>query len=189
MTGKQYYSLREGDLLRVTKQFSVEGFTYPKDSILEVVMQEPKSGSIFYYVKDTKGHAACLGAYWLLNYTELTPKQPLGYKYKKAIFEPYLNTNGKPTNIKNTTTDDGVNHPSHYNQGSIECIDALISAHGRQAVIDFCICNAHKYVWRCNDKGNPVQDLNKAQWYINKAIELLNQQHSPNKEPPIKENL
>ena len=34
-----------------------------------------------------------------------------------------------------------VEHPEHYNQGGIECIDALIAAFGKEAVSHFCICN------------------------------------------------
>lgn len=66
---------------------------------------------------------------------------------------------------------DNVNHPGHYNQGSIECIEAMIQTQGIQATIDFCICNAFKYIWRYPAK-NGFEDIKKAQWYINKAIEL-----------------
>lgn len=75
---------------------------------------------------------------------------------------------------------DMVNHPYHYNQGKIECIDAMVSAYGTVMVTDFCLCNAFKYLWRCNDKHSPVshssfsEDLGKAKWYIDKALELVN---------------
>lgn len=64
-----------------------------------------------------------------------------------------------------------VEHPSHYNQGKVECIDAMESAFGKASVIDFCILNAFKYLWRCKDKENFRTDLEKAQWYIGKALE------------------
>ena len=64
-----------------------------------------------------------------------------------------------------------VNHPDHYNQGGIECIDAMLSAYGNEAVTNFCICNAFKYIWRFRAK-NGLEDLNKAKWYLNKAIEI-----------------
>lgn len=67
-----------------------------------------------------------------------------------------------------------VNHPNHYNQGSIECIDALLSAYGPSAVSDFCLCNAFKYLWRCRNKNAFSDDLGKAKWYIDKALELTN---------------
>lgn len=66
---------------------------------------------------------------------------------------------------------DNINHPSHYTQGNIECIDAMASAFGKEAVKHFCICNAFKYVWRSEHK-NGVEDLDKAIWYINKYKEL-----------------
>lgn len=65
-----------------------------------------------------------------------------------------------------------VNHPEHYNQGNIECIDAMLSAYGEFAVINFCTCNAFKYLWRFKDKHG-VEDIEKAQWYLNKLKELL----------------
>lgn len=70
---------------------------------------------------------------------------------------------------------DDVTKPEHYTIGAIECIDAMIAARGWDAVTDFCICNAFKYLWRAGKKANNVEikDLKKAQWYINKAVELI----------------
>lgn len=65
-----------------------------------------------------------------------------------------------------------VEHPQHYNQGNIECIDAMISAFGLETIY-FCKLNAFKYIWRAGNKGDAVEDLEKAAWYINKTIELL----------------
>lgn len=64
-----------------------------------------------------------------------------------------------------------VAHPSHYNQGGIECIDAMVAAYGKEAVEDFCLLNAFKYVWRNRDK-NGFEDIDKAIWYLNKIKEL-----------------
>lgn len=66
---------------------------------------------------------------------------------------------------------DPVNHPSHYTQGGIECIDAMVSAFGKEAVAHFCICNAFKYIFRYRLK-NGKEDIEKAQWYLNKFKEL-----------------
>ncbi len=63
---------------------------------------------------------------------------------------------------------ESVNSPNHYNQGDIECIDVLIQL---GIAKDFCRGNAIKYLWRCEDK-NGWEDLKKAQWYLNKLIEL-----------------
>lgn len=68
---------------------------------------------------------------------------------------------------------DEVKNPKHYTQGDIQCIDAMIAAYGKEAVMYFCQCNAFKYQWRFKDK-NGIQDIEKAQWYQNKYIELSN---------------
>lgn len=64
---------------------------------------------------------------------------------------------------------DPVNHPAHYTSGGIECIDAMQAAFGVEAVKDFCLCNAFKYLWR-HRKKNGVEDLKKARWYLNRLI-------------------
>lgn len=76
--------------------------------------------------------------------------------------------------------DNKVNHPSHYNRGEIECIDAMESAYGTEAVIWFCMCNAFKYMWRFNKK-NGREDILKCQWYQNKMIELQNKLNNKEK--------
>ena len=59
-----------------------------------------------------------------------------------------------------------VNHPQHYNNGGIECIDALAAAtEGLQGIEAFCTANAIKYLWRWKWK-NGAEDLEKAIWYI-----------------------
>lgn len=70
-----------------------------------------------------------------------------------------------------TTAPDNVNHPSHYETNGIECIDAMIAAQGADAVQDFCICNAFKYIWRHKYK-NGAEDIKKAVWYLTKWLEL-----------------
>lgn len=60
---------------------------------------------------------------------------------------------------------DTVNHPSHYTSdpSGVECIQ--VTQHK-----NFCIGNAMKYLWRCDDKGKPIEDMKKAIWYINQEI-------------------
>ena len=68
---------------------------------------------------------------------------------------------------------DLVNHPPHY-EGNIECIDAMQEVIGKTGVANFCVGNAFKYIWRCTKKHkSPIEDLKKAKWYIDKAIELI----------------
>lgn len=66
---------------------------------------------------------------------------------------------------------DPVNHPNHYTQGDIECIDAIKASMSIEAYNGFLKGNVIKYIWRYQNKGNLVEDLNKANWYLNKLIE------------------
>jgi hypothetical protein len=66
---------------------------------------------------------------------------------------------------------DNVNHPSHYNQGKVECIDAIESATVHKNGLDaVCTANIIKYIWRCESK-NGIEDLKKARWYLEKMIQ------------------
>ena len=63
---------------------------------------------------------------------------------------------------------DNVNHPSHYTQGAIECIDAIKEAtKGLFGIEAVCTANIIKYVWRWKFK-NGLEDLDKASWYLDK---------------------
>lgn len=62
---------------------------------------------------------------------------------------------------------DMVNHPPHYEGStSLECIECMELMLGTDGVVDFCLCNAFKYMWRYKNK-NGAEDLNKAEWYLN----------------------
>lgn len=66
---------------------------------------------------------------------------------------------------------DNVNHPDHYTQGDVECIDAIAAATINKSGLDaVCTANIIKYIWRCESK-NGLEDLKKARWYLNKMIE------------------
>jgi hypothetical protein len=72
--------------------------------------------------------------------------------------------------VKHTGAGDNVNHPSHYTQGSIECIDAIKEAtKGLFGIEAVCTANIIKYVWRWKFK-NGVEDLRKADWYLQRLI-------------------
>ena len=60
-----------------------------------------------------------------------------------------------------------VNHPKHYNTGSMETIVFLTELGLTQ---DFCLGNAIKYLSRYRYKGKPVEDLRKALWYVEYLI-------------------
>lgn len=71
-----------------------------------------------------------------------------------------------------------VEHPKHYNrEGAMECIDEMVLIFGKEAVKNFCICNAWKYRYRAADK-NGEEDLRKSDWYLNKYKELNGEETS-----------
>ncbi len=61
---------------------------------------------------------------------------------------------------------DAVNHPKHYvsHPSGIECI--RVTEH-----MSFNLGNVVKYLWRADEKGAPLQDLEKARWYLDREIE------------------
>lgn len=74
---------------------------------------------------------------------------------------------------------DPVNHPSHYTQGNIECIDAMELIFGTEFTMHYCLLNVYKYLWRRKDKGNEEQDIQKALWYFDKHKQLINNNMFP----------
>jgi hypothetical protein len=69
-----------------------------------------------------------------------------------------------------TEKEDVVNHPSHYTQGKIECIDYIIDKK-----LSYCLGNAVKYITRCELKNGGqkrIEDLEKAVFYVKKQIEI-----------------
>ena len=67
---------------------------------------------------------------------------------------------------------DVVNHPSHYTQGKIECIDFITDKK-----MNFCRGNAVKYIVRAGlkDKSKEVEDLEKAIFYLRREIKDLHE--------------
>lgn len=80
--------------------------------------------------------------------------------------EYYLNLSEPELIIKN----DAVNHPSHYTQGGIECIEAIKASMATNGFQDYCKGNVLKYIWRWRDKAG-VEDLKKASVYLNWIIQ------------------
>lgn len=65
-----------------------------------------------------------------------------------------------------------VNHPAHYQSCSLECIDNMIIAFGAEYVSIWCCITSYKYLYRYTGK-NGLEDLKKAEWYLNKCWELF----------------
>lgn len=70
-----------------------------------------------------------------------------------------------------------VNHPDHYNTDSYECIDVMEEVFGTEAVKNFCKLNAFKYLWRA-DKKDEMDDIRKAQWYLEHMRSLDTEEES-----------
>lgn len=66
---------------------------------------------------------------------------------------------------------DTVNHPSHYTDGTIECIEAIEAQLTPEEYKGYLKGNVAKYVWREKHKGG-IESLKKAQWYLNRLIAL-----------------
>lgn len=75
--------------------------------------------------------------------------------------------------------ENNVNHPSHYNQGVVECIDALKAATINKPPFEaVCVSNVIKYLWRYEEK-NGIEDVEKAGWYLNRLHqELLDKENT-----------
>lgn len=66
---------------------------------------------------------------------------------------------------------DPVHRPSHYTSGSIECIDAIDAAVAHLSGSDaFLTAQCIKYLWRWKLKENPIRDLEKCRWYLDRLI-------------------
>lgn len=87
--------------------------------------------------------------------------------------------------LKRTTvhkTGDEVDHPTHYNvhPSGVECIDVVEH-------MTFNVGNAIKYLWRAGYKGNLIEDVEKARWYIDREVVRLKKQdekHKASLQPP-----
>ena len=67
---------------------------------------------------------------------------------------------------------DVVNSPAHYNQGGIECIEAIEAMLNPEEFIGYCRGNSMKYRWRFRAK-NGVEDLRKAEWYEKRMLSTI----------------
>lgn len=100
-----------------------------------------------------------------------TPKaKSLTGKFKRvALFssnESVLDTINPECVKPEEPKSDPVNHPEHYKVGGVETIDFI-----EAKALSYHLGNAVKYITRADHKGNRLQDLQKAKWYIDRAIE------------------
>lgn len=148
-----------------------------KEKVAEMEPEKVKEGFI-------GGVDGCPGAYsYLNNGAGITEPCDCGgnctfcWNREFVPKEEYMETKKEAYNpTEATKTPSAVDHPSHYNHGGIECIDAIKAATvGLSGFEGFCAGNALKYLWRWKHK-NGVEDLKKCQWYLDRLIEEQEEQ-------------
>ena len=89
-----------------------------------------------------------------------------------AGFKPdeYVVRNGVKTWTKESCP---VERPDHYNTGAIEAIEAISASMDSEQYFGYLKGNVMKYLWRYDYKEKPVEDLRKADWYLNRLIDAL----------------
>ena len=92
----------------------------------------------------------------------------LQYLDRLAIAEIALVNNTRETKEVEL---DNVNHPTHYNKGTMECLDVIKACLSDSEFKGFLKGNVMKYMYRKGDKGDALEDLNKACWYAKKLME------------------
>lgn len=81
--------------------------------------------------------------------------------------------------LPNTMEEDfnPVTKPLHYNTGRLECIDYIKQVLGTEGFIAYCHGNMIKYQHRHRYKNNPVEDMDKADWYMQKMRKAMKEIH------------
>ena len=106
------------------------------------------------------------------SYNMLLEESPDDCQIKEWNVEKLVQPDGTQHITKITgRVDDDINHPAHYTAGDIECVDAMKAAFGSDELKVYCKIAAFKYLWRADHKGG-LQDIQKANWYLNKYLEL-----------------
>ena len=115
---------------------------------------------------------------WTMSINEATPQDwDRLRKQHPAIDESLMKVYVEMTEeeldayIVDDEEEDVVNNPSHYNTGNIECIEAIEESMTPEAYKGYLKGNCMKYLWRYDYKGKPVEDLEKAQWYLAKLLQ------------------
>ena len=72
---------------------------------------------------------------------------------------------------------DPVDRQAHYNMGGIECMDYIKQVLGLEGFIAYCHGNMIKYQHRYRYKNNPVEDMDKANWYMTRMREAMKEKH------------
>jgi len=108
----------------------------------------------------------------LMSINKATPEMwdMLRKKYG-AMAKQELKDDDRQEYLEYPSVDDPVESPMHYNAGSVECIEAIEASMSDTEFKGYLKGNAMKYLWRYDYKGKPVEDLKKAQWYLERLTE------------------
>ena len=93
----------------------------------------------------------------------------------REVYEKMIKKQAQEQSVHKQTMD-MVNSPPHYNKTGIECIDAII-AMTDEGFEYYLQGNIMKYLWRYRYK-NGIEDLKKAEWYLNKLIDVVDNDKS-----------
>ena len=77
---------------------------------------------------------------------------------------------------------DNVNNPRHYNKDGIECIDGIKASMSEKEFLGYLKGNTMKYLWRYDYKQKPLEDLQKAKWYLDKMINIIHNNEEKTKQ-------
>jgi succinate dehydrogenase/fumarate reductase flavoprotein subunit len=137
----------------------------PKIKTAEV-MEKLRTSKTYTYVLMSKARR--------LNKEQSAPKGKLLYRLtgtqamlaqKMGVpVEDYAKLHGEVVGVQ----PDPVNHPAHYTSGGIETIDFIEAKR-----LGYNLGNVVKYITRSDHKGNKLEDLRKAQWYLSREIATL----------------
>ena len=120
-------------------------------------------GEIFIHRKDKptgrwpKYCPECLPKYSKVPKKKEETVQAIAEKIVKAIEEPEVKVTPKKEDV--------INHPSHYTRGNIEVIDFI-----EDQQLPYHLGNVIKYIARAGHKGDKLEDLKKARWYLDRYI-------------------
>lgn len=96
-----------------------------------------------------------------------SPESRVPSSEKKLADPPPRKLHADSSNCATEGLPDKVNHPPHYNAGSLEAIAVI-----EDWKLDFHLGNVVKYIARADHKGARLEDLKKAAWYLQRAIHL-----------------
>ena len=92
-------------------------------------------------------------------------KKEMEKRRKWQLLEMTSSNTPLPSITMEEPQSDPVNHPAHYKVGGIETIDFI-----EAKKLNYNMGNAVKYISRADHKGNRLQDLEKAKWYIDREL-------------------